>query len=95
VSVLTRHPQAEQDLIDIYQHIWRDNPNAAEKLVRLINAKCELLARSPLIGRARPELRADLRSFPHGAYLILYRAIGDGAEIVRVVHAARNLDDLI
>jgi len=78
VSVLTRHPQAEQDLIDIYQHIWRDNPNAAEKLVRLINAKCELLARSPLIGRARPELRADLRSFPHGAYLILYRAIDDG-----------------
>ena len=93
MSVLTRHPQAEQDLIDIYQHIWRDNPNAAEKLVRLINAKCELLGRSPLIGRARPELRADLRSFPHGAYLILYRPIDDGVEIVRVVHAARNLDD--
>ena len=48
-----------------------------------------------MIGRARPELRPDLRSFPFGAYLILYRAIDDGAEIVRVVHAARNLDDLV
>jgi toxin ParE1/3/4 len=48
-----------------------------------------------MIGRARPELRPDLRSFPYGAYLILYRAIDDGAEIVRVVHAARNLDDLV
>jgi len=37
--VLRRHPQAEQDLIDIFQHIWCDNPSAAEKLVRLINAK--------------------------------------------------------
>jgi toxin ParE1/3/4 len=48
-----------------------------------------------MIGRARPELRPDLRSFPFGAYLILYRAIDDGAEIVRVVHVARNLDDLV
>lgn len=48
-----------------------------------------------MIGRARPELRPDLRSLPFGAYLILYRVIDDGAEIVRVVHAARNLDDLV
>ena len=48
-----------------------------------------------MIGRARPEIRADLRSFPYGAYLILFRALEDGVEIVRVVHAARNLDDLV
>jgi toxin ParE1/3/4 len=89
--MLIRRPEAEQDLIDIYLHVSPDNPTAAEKLVRAINAKCERLARSPMIGRARP----DLRSFPFGAYLILYRAIDDGAEIVRVVHAARNLDDLV
>jgi toxin ParE1/3/4 len=95
VPTLRRHPQAEQDLIEIYQHISRDNPPAAEKLVRAVNAKCETLARSPMIGRARPELREELRSFPYGAYLILYRIIDDGVEIVRVVHAARNLDDLV
>ncbi len=93
--MLIRRPEAEQDLVDIYLHISRDNPTAAEKLVRTIDAKCERLARSPMIGRARPELRPDLRSFPFGAYLILYRAIDDGVEIVRVVHAARNLDDLV
>ena len=93
--MLLRSSLAEQDLIDIYLHISKDNPFAAERLVRTINSKCELLARSPLIGRARPELRPDLRSFPFGAYLILYRAIADGIEVVRVVHAARNLDDLV
>jgi toxin ParE1/3/4 len=95
VPLLRRNPQAEQDLVEIYRYIGRDNPMAAEKLVRTIHSKCELLARSPMIGRARPELRPDLRSFPYGAYLILYRVAGDGVEIVRVVHAARNLDDLV
>lgn len=95
MAVLRRHPQAEQDLIDIYQHIWRDNPGAAERLIRSINAKCELLSGNPRIGRARPELRSDLRSFPYGAYIILYRVIENGMEVVRVVHAARNLDDLV
>lgn len=95
MPTLRRHPEAEHDLIDIYLHISLDNPSAAEKFVRAINAKCEVLARSPMIGRDRPELRPGLRSFPYGAYLILYRAVDDGVEIVRVVHAARNLDDVI
>jgi toxin ParE1/3/4 len=95
VPTVRRHPQAEQDLIEIYTHISGDNPIAAEKLVRSINSKCESLARNPMIGRARPELREDLRSFPYGAYLILYRSVDGGVEIVRVVHAARNLDDLV
>jgi toxin ParE1/3/4 len=95
VPTLKRHPLAEQDLIEIHNYIHRDNPSAAEKLVRAVNAKCELLARSPRIGRARPELKPDLRSFPYGAYLILYRIIEDGVEIVRVAHSARNLDDLV
>ena len=47
------------------------------------------------MGRARPELRSRSALFPYGSYLILYRIIDDGVEIVRVVHAARNLDDLI
>ncbi len=32
--------------------------------------------------------------FPVGSYLILYREITGGVEIVRVVHGARDLPDL-
>lgn len=95
MSDLSRHPLAEQDLIDIYLYVERENPAAAEKLLRDINAKCQAIARHPMIGRARPELRPDLRSFPYGAYLVLYRIVDGGVEIVRVVHAARNLEDLV
>ena len=95
MAKLQRHPIAEQDLIEIFDYIARDNEKIAESFVRRLNQKCEVLARAPNIGRARPDIRADLRSFPVGAYLILFRAIDDGVEIVRVVHAARNLDDLV
>ena len=42
------------------------------------------------MGRARTELAADLRSLPAGSYIIFYRPVADGVEIIRVVHQARD-----
>jgi toxin ParE1/3/4 len=88
-------PQAELELEAVGDHIAEDSPANAQRFIERLTGKFVMLGRNPNIGRARPELRPDLRSFPYGAYLILYRAVADGVEIVRVVHAARNLDDLI
>jgi toxin ParE1/3/4 len=88
-------PQAKSELEAIGDHIAEDSPTNAERFIERLTGKFVALGRNPRIGRARPELRSDLRSFPYGAYLILYRVIDDGVEIVRVVHAARNLDDLV
>jgi toxin ParE1/3/4 len=49
---------------------------------------------NPQLGRARPDIAADCRSFPVGRYLILYRLISDGIEVVRVVQGSRRLEDL-
>ena len=48
--------------------------------------------RKPGIGRARPELRPDLRSFAVGRYVIFYRATREGIEVVRVIHGMRDID---
>ena len=48
-----------------------------------------------MMGPARPDLRADLRYFVAGHYLILYRAQANGVEIVRVLHGARHLPNLL
>ena len=45
----------------------------------------------PGAGQARSELMPNLRSFPVGRYLIFYRPIPDGIEVLRVLHGARNL----
>lgn len=54
----------------------------------------ELLSENPRRGMAPPDIAADLRHFPVGDYLVLYRNLGDRVEIVRYVHGCLRLQDL-
>jgi toxin ParE1/3/4 len=92
---LRRTPSAELDLQEIWNYVADDNLDAADKLVLGLAETCALLARRPEIGRTRPDLGPDLRSFTHRHYLILYRVTEDAVEIIRIVHGARNLPDLL
>jgi len=87
-------PQAEADLIDIGDYIASDNPKAAVRVISEIAKACALLGGEPPLGRARPEIRPDARSWTVGKYLILYRRRDYGVEVIRVVHGARRLDRL-
>lgn len=57
-----RSTLAAQDLVEIWQHVARDNLTAADHLIDTLVAKCYLLASSPELGEKRPELGAGLRS---------------------------------
>lgn len=82
---------AEQDLLEIWNYIAKDNPNAADRFVDLLTEKCEFLAASPEIGRRREELSPRLRSFPVGRYVIFYRIAERGIEVARILSAYRDL----
>lgn len=88
-------PQAEADITAIALYIAEDNPSAAGRWVEDIYRQCRRIGDMPGIGIARPKVRPELRSLPVGNYLILYRQIDEGAEIVRVVHGARQWEDLL
>ena len=60
-------------------------------MLRHVDEKFVLLAANPKLGRALPELREGMRRWPVGQYLVLYREITGGVEIVRVVHGKRDL----
>jgi toxin ParE1/3/4 len=82
--------RARSDLRSIRDYILRDNPIRAVSFVDELLDRCQLLADNPLMGRARPELQRRLRSFPYGDYLIFYRPLADGVQIVRALHAAQD-----
>lgn len=88
-------PAAEADLGAIAQYIADDDPEAARRWFNAILESCRRLGDMPGLGVARPEVRADLRTLVVGNYLILYREISGGAEIVRVIHGARQWQDLL
>jgi len=85
----------EEDLIDIWLYIAHDNMRAADGLLDDIEEKLLLLADQPGLGTARPDIAPDLRYFPVRRYLILYRQITDGIEVVRMLHGARDIPTLM
>lgn len=86
--------RAGDDLCEIWHYIAADNVDAANRLVVEIEVRFQMLADSPRLGRARDDISVGFRYFPIGSYLILYRIQAGGIGIVRVLHAARDLEEL-
>jgi toxin ParE1/3/4 len=89
-----RTERARVDLLQIWVYIANDNASAADRLLDRIDATCSQLAQQPLMGEARPELAPDLRSFTVGNYVVYFRPLADGIEVVRVLSGARDVDAL-
>jgi toxin ParE1/3/4 len=84
-------PEAEQDLLEIWQYrAEHGSVEAADRLLRAIDTACRSLADGPFRGRARDELRPGLRSILVEAYLIFYRVGAGAVEVVGVLHERRD-----
>jgi toxin ParE1/3/4 len=92
MPVIIKRPRAKSDLVEIWDYIADDSEARADTFIDRIDQKFRTLAQRPLIGRLRDELAADLRSFSVGRYVIYYRPLSNGVEIVRVLHSARDLN---
>ena len=89
-----RTSQAERDLVAIWSFVGERSPEAADRLLDMIDEKCNVIAQTPGMGRSREELGPGLRTFPVGSYIIFHRPIEDGIEVVRVLHGARDIAGL-
>lgn len=85
-------PAAEDDLEEIGDFIARDNPQRALTFIRHLREKCAKLAAMPESAPRRPNLGSEIRSRPAGNYVIFYRPVDGGIEVIRILHASRDLD---
>ena len=93
MAKVIRALRVERDLESIWDYIAADNPEAAERCLREIDAQFSKLAAYLLMGRARKDLAPGLRSFPLGNYIIFYLPVTkkSGVQIVRVIEGHRNI----
>jgi toxin ParE1/3/4 len=91
MPIVRKYPRAEADLIAIWRHIAEESPRRADRLLDRLDETFSRLADLPYLGKARPDLAPGLRMFPVREYLIFYRPIEDGIDIVRVLHGRRNI----
>jgi toxin ParE1/3/4 len=78
--------------------IAQDNPRAAEDLRVAIRHAAQLLGEHPEMGKQRRDLAPEsarflvLRGFP---YILVYRANAVPPRILRVLHGARDLPEVL
>jgi toxin ParE1/3/4 len=86
--------RAQQDLQEIYEYIARDSPRAAARMMRRFREMFAVLGRNPTMGELRLDLPEKLRCFSVASYVILFRPSEIGVEIARVIHGARDFDQI-
>lgn len=85
---------ASQDLAAISDYFYTHNIEAGERFLQEFSRKCKQLANFPSLGRSYADIEPDLRGIPLETYIIFYKVIEDGIEIMRVVSGMRDLPAL-
>ena len=99
--IILRKPLVRIDLAGCYAYVWERSPDAANRFRQAAETTIAALARTPGIGEpypvANPRLAglrcARVRRFKN--HFISYRPIPGGIDVIRVLHAARDVRDIL
>ena len=72
-------PQAQADVDNLAYYLFVETGSiaTADRIIESLTTRFSLLGSHPRAGRRRDDLRAGLRGFPVGEYVILYRVEGE------------------
>jgi len=89
-------PSAERDVSEIWDYISVDNPEAANRVLAALESAMVKVAKNPGVGHWREEFADKRHRFLLVySYLIVYRYEAKPIQIVRVLHAARNVQSIL
>jgi toxin ParE1/3/4 len=92
---IVRSDAAKDDIFGISEFIAQDRPTAANRLLEKIDRILDVLARQPTLGESLEYTRPGLRRISQGNYVIYFEPIIDGIRVIRVLHGARKIEDLL
>lgn len=81
---------ASQDLNEIADYFAEHNLEAGETFFLAFNRKCQQLVSFPNSGKSYTTIYPGLRGLSLEGYIIFYRLLEDGIEILRVLSGRRN-----
>lgn len=88
--------QAETDIFQAWEYVAETNPEAADRLRDNLYDAMQKLADMPGMGHVRLELADSRHRFWFvRPYLILYRPDTNPLQILRVLHGARDIENLL
>jgi plasmid stabilization system protein ParE len=94
IFILT--PRAAQDVNDVWNYIADDNIEAADRVLDAFYDAMVKLSNNPGIGHWREDLTDKRhRFFLVHSYLIIYRQETKPLQIIRVLHAGRDVQSIL
>jgi plasmid stabilization system protein ParE len=81
--------RARDDLVRLREFIADKNPQAAQRVARVLRTAIGRLITHPHLGRPVEDLPA-CRDLVAGAYVVRYRVMDDAVEVIRVWHGKEN-----
>ena len=91
--------QAVEDLFEIWTYIAVDDVDAANHVEAAIYEACAFLADTPLAGRTREDLTGlPLRFWvvqPYRNHWVVYDPERSPLQVIRIIHAARNVSEIL
>jgi toxin ParE1/3/4 len=91
---------SETDMEGIYAYIafQHGRRSTAKKILRDLRQQCDeyaaLFAAGSVLGTARDDLGESFRLFSHKRWLVVFRPIENGIEVLRVVDGSRDYGQL-
>jgi toxin ParE1/3/4 len=96
-----KKPEAKRDLIERMAYLDQINPGLAGRFLAAVETTFSRLAEMPgLGGLCELDIPGcpDLRVFPvkrFAKYLVFYRALPDGIDVIRVLHGAQDIEGIL
>ena len=94
MTLIKRTRRSLVDVTTIWNYIAERNFPAADAWVESLDEKLRLLAANSSVGERVDHLRPGVRRFTIRKYVIYFEPIDGGVRLLRVVHSARQADDL-
>jgi toxin ParE1/3/4 len=83
--------KAMQDLDEIASYLGDVSFESADRFLQEFDRRCIQLVSFPRSGKGYSQLRTDLRGISFKGYIIFYRILEDGIEIMRIIAGKRDL----
>lgn len=101
MNEVNKRPQVIRDLIELATYIAADNLNASDRFLAAAEETFKQLAKMPEMGKliqfSNPNLagirQQAIKGFKN--YLVFYRLTNSGVEILRVIHGARDILEIL
>lgn len=81
--------RARADLVEIYEYIAQENPQAASRVIQIIRKAAEALQQNPLVGRAGRVAGTRELTVGRFPFMLAYRVMAEEVQILSVIHTAR------